>query len=302
MTDPTSRRAMCVGHVTLDRYPDGLRIGGSAWYAARCFEALGYDTTLVTAAGADFDARDWPAAFRGLDCRMAIGGETTVFKNVYPASGPRIQTVETIAPAVTPEALKASDRERGLDVLFIAPVIGEVPLDAWRDAVDARIVALGAQGYLKAPGPQVSDKGRRVSTRAWPSKAEDLHGIDLCFLSVEDLGDRDELLPRIVEGCPRVALTRGREGATLIEGRLERHIPPVAATELDPTGAGDTFAAGLLAGLARGLDVEAAGRQGATMAARVVEALAGDRLTSGEAFDDVRCLGSGSVSSGVTRA
>jgi 1D-myo-inositol 3-kinase len=273
--------ALCAGHVTLDRYPDGLRIGGSAWYAARCFAALGFETTLVASVGEDFDRREWPEAFDQLACRLHAEGATTVFRNVYPKEGPRIQTVETIASPVRPVFRPSDTKPCRCDVLFLAPVIGEVDLDEWRAAVKPRLFGLGAQGWLKQPGPEMPEGGRRVIPRIWPSEPSTLHGVDLCCLSVEDLAGREDLLSRFVVGCPRVALTNGREGATLIEGSNRSHVASEPADELDPTGAGDTFAAGLLAGLARGMRLADAAQQGAKAAARVVEALGGDRLTDG---------------------
>lgn len=274
--------AMTVGHVTLDRYPDQLRVGGSAWYAARCFAALGFRTTLVASAGADFEPGAWPEAFAGLDLRLHREGDTTVFRNVYPAEGPRIQTVETIAPPVRPIALSAFERQP--DVLFLAPVIGELDLDEWRAAMSPRLLAIGAQGWLKQPGPLLGDEGpgRRVVPRVWPADPSALAKVDLCCLSVEDLAGRNDLLPRFVAGCSLVAWTKGREGATLLRGDERVQVAPCPAREVDPTGAGDTFAAGLLSGLARGLSPGDAARLGAQAAAWVVEAHGGDRLTQGD--------------------
>lgn len=79
-----------------------------------------------------------------------------------------------------------------------------------------------------------------------------------------------ELLDRGVE---LVALKRGADGATLFsqDGRLD--VAPFAVTEVDPTGAGDCYAAGLVTALLRGWDLDVAG-----LFANAVGALATTRL------------------------
>jgi adenosine kinase len=69
-----------------------------------------------------------------------------------------------------------------------------------------------------------------------------------------------------------VALTRGGRGSELhsVDGVVEVPVAPVEEV-VDPTGAGDAYLAGLLAGLRRGLDLGEAGRMGALAAAFVVE-------------------------------
>ena len=72
--------------------------------------------------------------------------------------------------------------------------------------------------------------------------------------------------------CSMVVKTRGRHGSEVAtrDGRIT--IPPVALEhESDPTGAGDAYRAGLVAGLLRGLSVEVAGRIASLAAAYVVE-------------------------------
>jgi len=60
-----------------------------------------------------------------------------------------------------------------------------------------------------------------------------------------------------------VVVTHGPLGATAYGRHRATHIPPVSAADGDSTGAGDSFAAGLLHGLLQGHDVGTAGRLGA---------------------------------------
>ncbi|HUF56170.1 MAG TPA: adenosine kinase [Thermohalobaculum sp.] len=68
----------------------------------------------------------------------------------------------------------------------------------------------------------------------------------------------------------QVACTVGPDGAWMLEGEGRTHVPAVPAERVDATGAGDLFAAGLLAGLAAGRDLVTAGRMGCVAAAEII--------------------------------
>jgi adenosine kinase len=69
-----------------------------------------------------------------------------------------------------------------------------------------------------------------------------------------------------------VVKTLGRQGSRITTAAGVHDIPAAPAREeADPTGAGDAYRAGLVAGLLRGLDVPTSGRVGALAAAYAVE-------------------------------
>lgn len=89
----------------------------------------------------------------------------------------------------------------------------------------------------------------------------------------------------IAWGAARVPLlitTRGPDGAIAIEGgrRYETPAEPFGAI-VDTTGAGDLFAAGLLAGIAQGRDLPTCLRMGSIAAGRII-GIMGPRLPAGE--------------------
>ena len=270
-------RTLAVGHTTLDRYDGDLLPGGSAWYGARVFAALGARSALHTAVGPDFAGHE--AAFEGLDAHVQRGPASTLFTNTYGPDGRRLQLIETEAPPVGPEP---SRLPRRLDVAFLAPVFGEVDLAAWLGAVRfrAHLVGVGCQGWLKRRGEPVPGRPgvHAVVPADWPPAPEALAGVDVACLSEEDVRGREHLLGRIVDAVPLVAFTLGRRGCLLLGGGRETHVPAFPATEVDPTGAGDTFASAFLFGLAAGRDPADAARLGALCAATVVEARGGEGL------------------------
>jgi hypothetical protein len=283
--DQTS--ALAVGQVTHDRYDAAIVPGGCAYFGARTFAALGACTGLVTTVGTDFVCDDGLA---GLAVQRRTAGTTTVFLNTYPADGPRVQWNESAAPPVTPEILASGWRNP--DVLFMAPVFGEIELTAWHSAVDARVAGLGLQGFLKRPGDAHPDvAGRRaVVRRPFDLDRRLLARYDAVFLSAEDIevfGD-DRLLPALRAAVPLVSVTLGDAGSQVFVGEAELRIGVVATTTVDPTGAGDTYAAAFLFALARGDSPLDAARLGAAAASIVVEGQGGATLGRvGEAFDRV---------------
>jgi ribokinase len=75
----------------------------------------------------------------------------------------------------------------------------------------------------------------------------------------------EDLLER---GAAVVALTRGRDGATVVWAEGRRDLPAEPVDVRDPTGAGDVFLAGMLAGLRRQYSPPQAARLGMKVAAR----------------------------------
>ena len=81
--------------------------------------------------------------------------------------------------------------------------------------------------------------------------------------------DEEELLAAGAVICT----TLGAKGARVRCGELDVHVPAPAANEVDPTGAGDIFAAGFVAATVRGAAPVEAARLGCAIAARSVETL-----------------------------
>jgi len=241
-------RITLAGAVTIDRYPDGERPGGSVLYGARALEG---EAIVVTA------CRQLPVTA----CRVIhqIATTTVTFENRYDARQRVAQWVHAPAPTVRVHVPEPTE------LLILAPVLGELALDAWTAAPNA-MVTLGAQGMLRS-APEVP--GPVVPTRWEPSEAV-LERLDAIFLSTEDVAHQPDLVPHLRRFVPLVVLTAGAEGATAFAGGRTLHVPARRVPVVDPTGAGDTFHAVAAAGLARGSALEDALGAAARAAARCV--------------------------------
>ena len=106
-----------------------------------------------------------------------------------------------------------------------------------------------------------------------------LAAADILFLSRGEAADLleargfDDPSGVLALGPRLVVVTEGSAGSLWYEADGVTRVPAVSTTRfVDSTGAGDSFVAGALFGLLRGMPVAAAGRCAATVASFVVEA------------------------------
>ncbi len=276
---------------------DGALVpGGSAYYAARALAGLGAHVRVLTAAGPDLP----PDPFGpGVEAVVLPAPATTTFENVYGPGGRRTQRVLAAAPPLDPRRLPAAWREA--DLLLLAPVLGELDPAAFAATVRARAVGLCVQGLVRTVRPDGSVAPRRLepATPGDPlslalspaARGRGKHrrpllaGVGVAVLGEDELAGQADLVEALSAAVPVVVVTRGARGCDVVAGGRTRHVGTYPTRELEPTGAGDVFAAALLLALARG-DVPAeAARLGAAAASIVVEGRAGEALARvGEAW------------------
>jgi sugar/nucleoside kinase (ribokinase family) len=191
---------------------------------------------------------------------------TTVFGHGYDRSGARELTLLDRAPDLSPDDVPEEWRRVG--VLHVAPVMAEVSADVV-SVVRADFVGVTAQGWLRRVGAN-----GRVAAGPWAVPEGIVRRSDAVVVSDEDLRGSPSLssgLAALAESGPVVVLTHGAEGATAWHaGRVWRQAA-CPARAVDPTGAGDTFAAALFVRLWEGADLRAALGFAAAAAAFAVE-------------------------------
>ena len=267
--------ALVVGHATLDHVGGRLLPGGSAYYAAHALAALGAEVRVLTAAGADLsaDVFRFTAATSSIDAIILPSLATTTFENHYDPAGHRTQRVHAVARPLRPDDLPEGWRE--VDLLLLAPVLGELDPAAFARAVRARAAGLCVQGLVREVLPDGSVAPRRLD----PTPAA-LGSIGVAVLGEDEAAGQPGLPAALAAVVPLVAFTRGPRGCDLLRaGRRTRHVGVHRTVEVDPTGAGDVFAAALLLALSRGDDPVEAARLGAAAASIVVEGRAGEMLS-----------------------
>ncbi len=228
-------RLLALGHVSRDRRPGGDVLGGSVTYGTLTARRLGWDAAVLTSAGPDFEPeRELP----GIPAFVRRSSATTRFVNEYDEDGTRHQVVTARADDVDLEPLPASWRDP--DALLLGPLVGELA-GPFATALEAGCVGAIAQGYVRA-----LDEEGRVSARDWVHPERDLLGVHVLFLSEHDLPGADDRARELLAHVPMVALTRGWRGLTLVTRQGCHDVPTLPRPEVDPTGAGDVFAAAFL--------------------------------------------------------
>ena len=242
---------LVIGHVCLDlihnkRGTDGpLLLGGSATYAGLTARNLGRRVGVLTSADfepAIVDTLLGPESFRvaSTDVRVArVPSEaTTCFTNLYERGGRR-QYVLAHAQALTADHVPAEWRLA--PIVHLAPVAREVALDLV-PAFPNALLGVTPQGWMRA-----WDERGEVRAVAWEPAEFVLQHADVVILSEADLADV-RVLPRYVQEARLLVITEHRHGAIVYErGKPEWRSPAFRpAREVDPTGAGDVFAAGFL--------------------------------------------------------
>jgi ribokinase len=195
-----------------------------------------------------------------------------------------------LGPRSSPRSLLVYTKEGDGFCLFHPSGADDQVFEA-RDLVDeARWVAVtvGAEkltrSLLEASEPAVAEGRVRLAwdvkadRRAFPpdlvARLSGAHLVHLNRAETEFLGEAlglsrpaepGDLLER---GAEVVAMTRGREGASVFWAEGRRDLPAEPVDVRDPTGAGDAFVAGMLAGLHRGDPAPEAGRLGMEVAVR----------------------------------
>ena len=228
-------RLLAIGHVTWDRLQGQTVLGGSVTYATQTARKLGWEAAALTSAGPDFDpARDLP----GVTTFLARGDATTRFVNNYGEGGARTQVLSSRAGDVVLSLVP--EEWRNPDVLLIGGVAAEIHGRA-AEAFAAEVVGANAQGWVRAFGP-----GGEVTPCEWQRPDENLAGVHALFLSEHDIPGALRRSRDLLSFVPMIAVTSGWRGLSLVTRDGIEQVPGFPRTEVDPTGAGDVFAATFL--------------------------------------------------------
>ena len=241
------------------------RRGGVAGNYAYNLSLLGYPAAVLATAGTDAaEYRDWLVA-HGIDCsglrlldgEISATGFTTTDMDDNQLTGYYGGAMWRAA------MLGLDDGPTGVEAVIIGPndptamkrLVGECRERRIRFLFDP------AHQLPHMQGDELTDS----ANGAWI-----LIGNDYELELVQERTKRNA--SGLLDLCTIVVTTLGRHGSRIDtrDGSVEIPAAP-AVSEADPTGAGDAYRAGLVAGLLRGLRLEAAGRVASLAATHAVE-------------------------------
>lgn len=252
----------------------GRILSGCATNAALVYARLGGDVVLAGRVGADRHGH-YESFMRhlGITTITEECSESGGFGLLYDDRGRRELTVLGRAEAVT----AVPDQIAEAEVVFLGPVLQETPFNLIREIrerTDAPLV-LDPQGLLRRVGPD---------GRIEHFKPEGIE--EICALC--DVVKPNELETEILTGIdPRqdlegaatvlrdwgirtVAITLAEEGSLIVAGNDRYRIRALPTTAIDSTGAGDSFAGGLMFARARGWDWPVAAQWATAVATTMV--------------------------------
>lgn len=194
----------------------------------------------------------------------------------------------TCVVLVTPDAQRSMFTDLGISIELTPE---DLDLDAVKDSKWVYI-----EGYLwDAPGPKAAsvramEHAKRHGVKIAYSYSDSFcvqrahddfknftkEFVDLVFCNQDEacaFAERDDVGAAIdvIRGLGAdAAVTLGKRGSVIARDGARVEVPPEPVTPVDSTGAGDLYAAGVLAGLCQGKPIEEAGAMGSKMAAQVL--------------------------------
>lgn len=252
-----------IGHVAIDRTPVGEMLGGTVLYAALAAARFGARVGILTRA--NFDAFSEPlreqlaAAAEEIEIVAQNSDATTTFTNVEVA-GRRTQTLHAWGGEIDLNGLPPLWRSAG--VVHIAPIAQEID-PRQTHLLAPRFLGCTPQGWMRQWHPEHLGTVRPVPLRLPP---ELVARIDAMVISSQEYTDAREIAHAIGQRG-LVAITRDKQGATILDRGRELSVPAVRVPAVDTTGAGDVFAGCLFAARAARESVVASARYASAAAA-----------------------------------
>lgn len=257
-----------IGHLSRDVVDGGEpRPGGTVFYAARTFDRLGADARIATSCAAeDRELLVRPLEALKLPLVWYESSATTAYRMHYEGDR-RVLLQECVGDPWSPD--QAVEAVGGARWVLVGGLVrtdfSTATLAALAD--DGRALLVDAQGLVRTPalGPLRTDGDiGGALAHVTMLKLDDAEAEALLDTSEPD---------RLRElGIPEVLLTLGSRGSIVVTPTLGERVPAAEVGAVDPTGAGDTFAAAYLVSRSHGAEpVEAARAATDTVAAFLAE-------------------------------
>ncbi len=254
-----------------------VRRGGVAANIAYGMGQLGCRPVLVGAVGADF--ADYRAFLEGhgVDTASVWVSETAHTSRFLCTTDTELNQIASFYAGAMSEArnielTRIAERVGGFDLVVISP---NDPAAMLRHSDECReqgfaFVADPSQQIARMEGPELRRLVRGAAYLVTNDYERDLIASKTGWTNDQILGEVGVRLTTV--GAKGVEIERHGEPVTTVPVVPER-------AKVDPTGVGDAFRAGLLAGIGRGLPLVASARLGSLLAVQVLETMGTQEFT-----------------------
>ena len=274
---------LAIGHISIDLTPDGsAMLGGTALYSALTAARFGLRAAILTCGNFSEHGEAISQAlnrFAGeIEIVLQNAPQATVLTNASVA-GRRVQTIHSWAGRIDLSGVPPQWRSAG--IVHLAPIAQEIdPRQVGR--LNPGFFGATPQGWMRHWS---AERLGAISLGQLRLPNELLGRIDALVLSSEE----QALAREVIDAVSRrglVAITRGPQGAEIIDRGRSIDIPAVPIRALDDTGAGDVFAAALFVMRADQESTIASGRAAAVAAGLSIQQWGPNGVPTREAVED----------------
>jgi sugar/nucleoside kinase (ribokinase family) len=221
---------LVIGHVAHDLTPQGPHLGGTAAYSALTARALGLRVGIVTASGPETSLD----VLKEFPVMSLSSSQSTTFENIYTEHG-RLQYLR--AQATRLDFDQIPEVWRHASIIHLGPIADEMD-SILPESFSPALLGITPQGWMRQ-----WDAENRVSSRPWKDSEPALAKADAVVISREDVNGDDEVIEYMAHQTSIFAVTESAAGSVLYWNGDRRRFRAPDVPEVDPTGAGDIFAA-----------------------------------------------------------
>ena len=237
---PQALDYLLIGAATADLVKESRVLGGTVSYAAPVLKAFGLNAGIVTSARPDDPLLAELRERASLYVKPAQA--TTTFENRYQPNGSRSQILHARAESTgiddVPQVWRAAP------LVHLAPLAQDVD-PAIAEEFPGATVMLTPQGLFRE-----WDADGRIRFRRW-LEPDALRAVDIVVFSRQDIAGAPDLEYEFSEVVDTLIVTDGAQGGVIYEHGVPEPYSAFPVVEIDPTGAGDVFAAAYLAAWGR---------------------------------------------------
>ncbi|MBI9048478.1 MAG: hypothetical protein JEZ00_03600 [Anaerolineaceae bacterium] len=221
---------LVIGNITKDKIDTGYQIGGTASFAALTANALGLQTSILSAA--ESGSLDL-SQFNNIPVYFTPCAQNTIFENKYNGKF-REQIIHQWAGTISLQNLP--NHCFAPKIVHFGPVATEIDPE-WVVHFPESYKGITIQGLMR----KWDDQGK-VSRAPFILPASQCNRFDAIIFSIEDVCEDENIIETYAHNSAVLAVTEGKKGVRIYWHGDMRHISAPFVNEISDTGAGDIFA------------------------------------------------------------
>jgi hypothetical protein len=221
---------LAIGHVSQDITAAGLELGGTVTFSGLTALAFGLRVGIITAAPRSMDL----SALDKIELAVSDSLKASTFENIQTSVG-RVQVLHSKASDIS--ATHIPNAWLKTPIVHLAPLCRELDIEII-DAFPDAFIGVTPQGWMRD-----WDQTGRVTYGEWKDADLILDKASAVILSIEDVHHDENRIDELIPKTRVLVITEGAAGARIYWNGDVRRVSAPVVTIIEPTGAGDIFAA-----------------------------------------------------------